>query len=326
MEELQSIRGFHHYYRQQLERIAAQDTPSANQLVLVLANALMLKDRDLIDIVQAKAQALGHLNPVGTEDEHILSYVYESVNPLELIHRRTTPHGWQIQFNELRALRPRRESQTPMHSLRKPYDPKVFNFNMVPMEAFWKGEWKGRSVSLFFNKFPFEPYHTLIVPEPETGLEQYIRPEDHAFIWDLQAYLSKHQPNLVIGYNPHGAGESVNHLHFQLTPEAGHLRLFHPTTAGAPHPLKIDTFTDSQPAWRHLNELQSKNRPFDAVYAPGRIHIIERAFQGTTQMPSWTTGFAWYEISGGIITIDETAYRRLNDSQIEAVFEDMRPQ
>jgi diadenosine tetraphosphate (Ap4A) HIT family hydrolase len=323
MDELRTIRGFHRFYRQQLNVIAEQDAPSANQLVLVLANALILKDRDLIKQVHRQAQALGYLNPTGTEDEHILSYVYEATDPLSLIHERTTPHGWQIQFNELRALRPRRESQTPMHSLRKPYDPQAFNFNMVPMEAFWKGEWHGRAVSLFYNKFPFEPYHTLIVPEPKAKLEQFIRPEDHAFIWDLQAYLSQHQPNLVIGYNPHGAGESVNHLHFQLTPGAGDLKLF--KNDSKRHPLRIDTFTTSESAWRQLDKLQITNRPFDAVYAPGRLHIIERAFQGTHQQPSWTTGFAWYEISGGIITIDEAAYRTLTDSQIEAVFEDMRP-
>lgn len=324
MDELQTLQGFHTHFRRQLEVIATSTAPTANQLVLVLANAIMLQDSQLIDLVHRRATELGHLNPTGTEDEHILSYVFEAADPLSLVHRRTTPAGWQIQFNELRALRPRRESQTPMHSIRKPYDPQAFNFTVVPLEAFWTGQWKGRNVSLFFNKFPFEPYHALIVPDVTAGLEQFIEPHDHALIWDLQVFLSQHQPRLVIGYNAHGAGESVNHLHFQLTPDAGHLRLFS-KQGTANHPLAIKAFDSSEAAWKELDRLQSANRPFDAVYAPGRQYIIERAFQGTHQQPSWTTGFAWYEISGGIITIDEGAFKTLTDHQITAVLEDMRP-
>lgn len=323
MEQFRTTAGLHHLYRRHLHALATADDVSANRLVLVLANALTLGDHDLVALALHRAEQHGFLNPAGTDDEHILSFVHGVRDPFSLIHYRHTPGGWEVQFNELRALRPKRESLKAIHVVHKEYDEHSFNFNVVPQEAFWSGNWRGQNLGLYYNKFPFEQFHTLVVPEPLAGREQFIEAEDHALVWDLQAYLSREQPKLIIGYNSHGGGESVNHLHFQLAPQGGDLRLF--THDPKDHPLPVAVFTDSAAAWRHIHRLQQTNRPFNAVYAPGRLYVIERAFQGYHQVPAWTTGFAWYELSGGIITVDEPAYKSLGDDQILAVFADMTP-
>lgn len=324
MDQLQTTAGFHHPYTRQLHAIISTPDVHANHLVLAAANAIMLHEPHLFEAVRQRAQQVNAINPAGTDDEHILSYIFSVSRPFNLIHHRVTTHGWPVSFNEFRALRPTRDAVRSINALHKQFDPKSFNFNVVPREAFWRGTFRHRRVSLFYNKFPIERYHSLIVPDPEARQEQFLEPADHALAWDAQAVLSRHQPRLVIAYNAHGAGESVNHLHFQIVPSTSDLPLMRKSVQEH-YPIPVAEFSSPEAAWRHIHRLQSENRAFNAVYLPGRALIIERAFQGHYQTPSWTNGFGWYELMGGILTLDERAYRSLTDDQIAAVFADITP-
>lgn len=324
MEELQTAAGFHRIYKNQLQNLANRPSPSANQLVLVLANAVMFGDHELVELVRRRTTELGLADPKADGDEHVLSYILGVHDPFQLVHHRVTPAGWRITFNEMRSLRPSRNATKPMDHNHEPFDATKFNFSLVPDEAFWHGRHLHRPISLFYNKYPIERYHSLIVPNPDDNREQFLQPEDHAFAWDLHAVLSEHQPRLLIGYNAFGAAASVNQLHFQLMPDAPALNLLQ-REALDHYPIPVAHFDSSDAAWRHIHRLQSENRAFNAVYAPGRMYVIERAYSGQYQLPAWTTGFAWWELSGGILTIDEAAFRTLTDDQIQAVFTDIQP-
>ena len=324
MHEILTSSAFHRVFRARLAAIARTDAVTVAELVLVLANAITVHDEELVSLIRTRARQLGLMNPYSHGDQHILNYILDVDDPFSLIHHRTTSAGWKITFNELRALRPPRDSRAAIHVNHRRFDPAAFNFNNVPGERFWSGQFQHRHINLFFNKFPIEAYHSTIVPSPEDEQPQYLEPHDHALIWDLHAVLSHHQPHLIIGYNGHGAGESINHLHFQLMPEATGLKLLQPGAADE-YPIPVSVFRDSDRAWRHIHRLQTDNKAFNLIYAPGRMYVVERTYSGSHQTPSWTTGFAWWELAGGILTVSEAAYKTLTDNQIAAVFSDMTP-
>lgn len=68
---------------------------------------------------------------------------------------------WQVQFNHLRAFRPRRITQQVPEGIAASYNPDGFNFNrpFMQQECFWRGELAGRQVDLYYNKYPFAPLH-----------------------------------------------------------------------------------------------------------------------------------------------------------------------
>lgn len=324
MEELQTAGGFKNAYLNRLTAILRQSKISAHQLVLGAACAIALRDETLLEVVKRNCLAQDLANSGGTDDEHTLNYINNISNPLNLIHQRRTRGGWLIQFNEIRSLRPKGESKQPVTNLYQAFDDTKFNFNKVLDEMFWDGHYHNRHIQLFYNKFPINAYHSLLVPDASSNQEQFLQPADHALAWDIQSVLSRQQPRLVIGYNAYGAGASINHLHFQVMPQAPELLLLAKTTP-VDYPIPVATFETPDRAWRHIHRLQSENRTFNIIYVPGRVHVIERAYQGQYQSPSWNSCFAWFELLGGIICLEERAYQTLTEDQILAVFADITP-
>jgi len=81
----------------------------------------------------------------------------------------TGQHGpWRLLNNPMRALRPPRASLEIVDSVHRLFDETRFNFNkpFLRPEILWQGAWRGTSLRVLYNKFPFVPYHTIIVPEP----------------------------------------------------------------------------------------------------------------------------------------------------------------
>jgi hypothetical protein len=320
MNPFSSADAFRQVFHSGLDRLLAQPRPTPAQLVLVMANAIMLRDQALLERVHQLASP--HLNPGPAaaepgEDVQILRYALGAPDPFALIHHRTTPAGRLLQFNELRARRPKREAGAAATTIHRPFEPDKFNFTRIPDESYWQGESQGRGLSLYYNKYPFEPYHTSIVLEPTAGHEQFLRAADHQFAWNFLNGLAASQPKLILAYNSLGAYASINHLHFQMVSQGARLPLL---TAADPRtaPVPVTIHTTAAATWQHLDRLQNANQPFNLAYAPGRSVVIERKFQGSYDQPAWNTGFAWYEFSGALILIDQLAYASLTDAQIEA--------
>ncbi len=85
---------------------------------------------------------------------------------------------------------------------------------------------------VLYNKFPFAPWHLLVVPEPEQTLPQFLTQTHHARMMALVTEQADALPGLGMAFNSLGAYASINQLHFQ-----GFVR-------EAPFPVEL-------PRWRH---------------------------------------------------------------------------
>jgi len=240
--------------------------------------------------------------------------------------RRLGP--WEIQFNQLRGLRPPRMSGAAPVSLRRPFDPEGFHFNkaFLRKEIFWEGELVDTPVRLLYNKFPFAELHGLLVPDPDACMPQFLTLTDHALIWRLTQRLGQRLPGLGFGYNAHGAYASVNHLHFQMFMRASgrypiESPLWRHNGGVESYPLRVQRHADCGIAWHALQHLQEAGRVFNLLYRPGRIYIVERAVQGSYAQSPWTGGFAWSELAGAITTFDREDFESLSETDLDLEFD-----
>lgn len=125
---------------------------------------------------------------------------------------------WELQFNHVRGFRPTRISQQKVDNLRQDFSATEFNFNtpFLAKERLWEGQYGNSHLSLFYNKYPFAHYHTLLVPEREKKLPQFLELSQHTMMWQFLESVGKNVNGIGAGYNSRGAFSSVNHLHFQL--------------------------------------------------------------------------------------------------------------
>jgi diadenosine tetraphosphate (Ap4A) HIT family hydrolase len=239
--------------------------------------------------------------------------------------RRLGP--WEVQFNQLRALRPPRMSHAVVSRLDKPFDPGDFHFNrsFLRKEVFWEGELAGAPLCLLYNKFPFAERHCLLVPDPSACKPQSLTQGDHALVWEIALQLGRRVPGLGFGYNAYGAYASVNHLHVQMfVRSAGHYAIESPrwrhNAGNEPYPLPATLCTDSQSAWLAIEQLHAKRHAYNLLYRPGCMYLVERAIQGSYAHSDWTGGFAWSELAGAITTFDVGDFERLTEEDIDAEF------
>lgn len=229
---------------------------------------------------------------------------------------------WEVQFNHLRAFRPKRITAWVPAGIRAPFDDSAFHFNkpFMQKEAFWRGSLAGREATLYYNKYPFADFHTLLVPERERCLPQFHTAEHHGWLWRLAEELGANLDGVGIGFNAFGAFASVNHLHFQLflKPEgfpvmAGNWR--HNGGAEA-YPATCLAFGEEKEAWRYIEGLHERETPYNLLYQPGRLYVFPRRKQGSYSQPSWTSGFTWHELAGGMIAFNRQDFDVLNEDSI----------
>ncbi len=222
---------------------------------------------------------------------------------------------WELQYNQLRALRPRRNADAQINRLSAPYDSKSFNFNkpFLKKEMFWRGQLQGRHVDLLYNKFPFLPLHALLVPEAEQGHPQALTQDLFKYTWDLTESLGLKLPGIGFGYNSYGAFASVNHLHFQMFIRNKPLPVAHPqwqhNGGEKPYPSPCNVFTNVHDAWAYLSQLDTA---YNLIFMPGKLYCLSRRFQGSYSHSKWTGGYAFYEMAGGLTTFNRDAFEALN--------------
>ncbi|MEW6647535.1 MAG: hypothetical protein AB1450_10075 [Pseudomonadota bacterium] len=264
--------------------------------------------------------------PLNEVEEDLLVFLkiaaigFDALQPTEL--RREGP--WALQFNHLRSFRPKRISQQPPQGISAPFEERAFHFNkpFMQKEVFWRGELGGRSVDLYYNKYPFAELHTLLVPEREQCLPQYLQRSYHDYAWDVLAQLGTALPGAGIGYNSYGAFASVNHLHFQLYVGSAPLpvedaRWRH--NGGAEiYPAPCMAFGDREAAWQAIADLHRGATPYSLLYRPGRLWLCPRRPQGQLAPPPWSSGFTWSEMAGAIVTFNREAYAGLTAEAIAA--------
>ncbi len=230
--------------------------------------------------------------------------------------------GWEIQFNHVRGFRPARISQEKIESLYQDYSSTAFNFNkpFLAKEMLWQGDFHDQSISLFYNKYPFTHYHTLLVPEREQNHPQYIKEKQHYLIWQLLQEHGHRIEGMGAGYNSRGAYASVNHLHFQLFVRDIPLPVmdarWRHNGGEQDYPSACVAFSDVRQSLQYIDELQQSNTAFNLLYFPGGVYCFPRKLQGSYVHADWTSGFSWYELAGGIMTASHDTYQSLGADEI----------
>lgn len=230
---------------------------------------------------------------------------------------------WELQFNQIRSLRPTRMAGEVADEIKVPFDHTAFNFSapFLRREIFWQGRVAGRKASIFFNKFPFVPMHSILVPEPHCGHPQYLRRGDHDYLWRLGETLSENLPGIGFGYNSYGALASINHLHFQLfyreKPLAVSDSRWRHNGGEYDYPIACSRFDSEIDSWYFINELHRMKCSYNLIHLPGRSYCIPRLKQGTYPSSDWSEGFAWYEMAGGFITSCPENFELISSRDLE---------
>jgi hypothetical protein len=286
---------------------------------------------DALEAQYLEAVGQGRRLPHAEDDlavfRELMAVGFDALEPTRF--RREGP--WELQFNPLRAFRPRRMGAVRTRGVRRPFDPAAFHFGkpFLRREILWSGDLLGRPVDLFYNKFPFAPRHGLLVVEPGACRPQYLERADHLHVWSLVRQLGETLPGLGVAYNSYGAYASVNHLHFQLFVRPTPLPVADPrwrhNGGSRPYPVACRRFGSPQQSWAYIEALHAAGTSFNLVYLPDRLYCMPRAAQGSYEEPPWTTGFAWYEVAGGFTLLTREAYESLDAPRIEAELARLEP-
>jgi len=301
--------------------------------ILVLANAAC--DSDLwaqlapalsarhAELAASLAKALRRGDRLTEPEDDVLVFLklymigFQHLGRME--SRRAGP--WEVMFNPIRALRPPRSSGLKFDALLRPFDAAGFNFNkpFLAREILWQGELDGKPVRLLYNKFPFARLHGLLVPEPLQQMPQYLSAETHHWAWQLATQSGV--PGLCLGYNSHGAGASVNHLHFQSFVQSKPLPIqdhgFIHNGGIRPYPLPCRHFSDPAEAWLELDRLHRQNTPYNLIYSRDCLHLIARVPQDSENLNAQSRGYGWSEMAGAVTLFSRQAYEGLEAAGFE---------
>jgi hypothetical protein len=239
---------------------------------------------------------------------------------------------WVAQFNIVRSFRPRRAAREHVSNVCERVDfsrlPFHFDKDFVQDEKFGAGDLEGRKASLFYNMFPFANAHAILVLEPKDHHQQILQQDQHQWAWVVAQAVGKEIPCFGMGYNSLGAYASVRHLHWQTFIEPNGLPVMHArwrhNDGTEEYPLPCRTFFNSEDSWEWVEERHQSNTPYNLIYLPGRIYCFERRFQNSYEHACWTSGFAWYECGGGMITSSEDDFDALTSEMIFSEFVKMR--
>ena len=230
---------------------------------------------------------------------------------------------WELQFNHIRSLRPARISKNVIKGIHLDFDPDSFHFNkpFLQKESYWDGMMNGKHLDIFYNKFPFARFHSLLVPEKEASLPQYLTHEYHEYIWQIIQHLGDNLPGIGMAYNSYGAFSSINHLHFHLFIKDHPLpvtqAVWQHNGGNKAYPLQCEVFQSIELAWLFIEDLHQQQISYNLIYLPGVVYCLPRKHQGTYADASWSSGFAWYEVSGGFTTFNHTQFMELDCQALE---------
>ncbi len=306
-------------------RLEAMLQPDAfGAFILVLANSL--QDEASRSVLSAAlSRSWQHLRSridapgvsIAPDDDRVFRKL-ETIGPARLSAWRTALQGdWEINLNPMRALRPPRASVEVVSTLYRRFDAGGFNFNkpFLAPEILWEGDWRDCSLRVLYNKFPFAPYHLLLVPQPQLEQPQYLAREYHELISVLAGEMAACIPGFAIAFSSIGAGASVNQLHFQSfvreTPLPVELDKWNHNGAHDAYPLTCTRFDDAGGAWRRIEELHQANNAYNLLYREKACYVIERRLQSDDHIDPDIRGAGWTEACGVFNVPDERTQQSL---------------
>jgi diadenosine tetraphosphate (Ap4A) HIT family hydrolase len=231
--------------------------------------------------------------------------------------------GWEVNFNPVRALRPLRASADVFNNISLPFDEDAFNFNkpFLRAEILWEGAWQQKQLRVLYNKFPFAPYHLIIVPDAELKLPQYLTAEYHELIWQLVDQQQTVLPGFAVGYNSLGACASVNQLHFQSFVREAMLPIEQPVwkhNAGSnDYPVRCHVLNNRQDSWALISEYHANNQAYNLLYRPGCCYVIPRMAQGSDTVLPRVRGAGWIEECGVFNVSDKAELESVSATELD---------
>lgn len=234
---------------------------------------------------------------------------------------------FEVQFNHLRAFRPPRMTDAVVDGVYRPFDDHGFHFNkpFLMREVLWEGRIDGRHMRWLYNKFPFAPWHSLLVIEPAQERPQWLDAADVEVVWQLARRLAPGLPGVGFGYNAYGAYASVNHQHFQMfVRDVGRypvesMRWRH-NGGGHDYPSDCIRCDDMATLEHILADLHAANRTYNLLLRPGCCYVLPRALQGSYRHSAWTGGFAWAELAGSLTTFNRDDYEAVTEAMLHAEY------
>ena len=215
------------------------------------------------------------------------------------------PQGeWELLYNPMRALRPARSSSEKVKNIFQEFDASKFNFNkpFLRPEILWEGEWRDVPLRVLYNKFPFAPYHLIVVPQPTLELPQYLVREHHELIWHLVKQQSDIFTGFGVGYNSLGACASVNQLHFQSFIQEEQLpiekSLWKHNGGRHEYPMHCIKTISSDECWTVIEKFHADNQPYNLLYRQGCCYVLPRQIQGSEAVAERVQGAGWIEECG----------------------------
>lgn len=311
-----------------------QDEWGLGPFILVLANATL--DPHVHELLRHElARRFGELTelcrrafasgrePDEQEDDLSVFLRLMAIGFDRIEHARSRGLGpWEVQFNQVRSLRPKRAASHRPAGIRAPFDPGGFHFNkpFLRKETFWSGRLHGVELELLFNKFPFVELHALLVPDRRADEPQYLFRDRHRFIWELGETLGPALSGVGFAYNSYGAFASVNHLHFQMFVRERALPLslgrWRHNGGSDAYPACCERYSDRDAAWERISDLHEAGISYNLVYLPGMLYCLPRQRQGSYSLPRWCAGQAWYELAGGVVAFNAEDFASLGEQDV----------
>jgi diadenosine tetraphosphate (Ap4A) HIT family hydrolase len=301
----------------------------AGAFILVLANSL--QDDELYnalskDIALVFDQLRSNINTktinVTNDDLHVFRAIEQTGIGSLTTWQAVDKDAWQTIFNPMRALRPARASNEVIDSICRPFDADKFNFNkpFLRPEILWEGDYSGAQMRVLFNKFPFAPYHLIIVPDPALQLPQFLTEKYHRLMWDLMARMDNVLPGFGVGYNSLGACASVNQLHFQSFAREEVLPIERPlwvhNDGSASYPMQCHSFASCEESWQKIEDFHNSNQPYNLLYRPGRCYVLPRKMQGSDGVMPRVQGAGWIEECGVFNVADKAELESVSAEEL----------
>ena len=294
-------------------------------VILVAANAVneaeiweRLKPKISRKIEQLKAQTL-----IGADDdmavfEQLLELNFETLQ----VAKTKTLGMFELQYNPLRALRPKRMSANATQGMCQDFDAQGFHFNkaFLQKELLFKGKLFSKQISLFYNKFPFVSWHGLVVVEAKKQHPQCLDYGLHQFAWMMANAIGLNIKGFTLAYNSYGAYASVNHFHLQCFIRNQPL----PIENQEKYPLIHHWFGSVSDAWGFIETLHVDEQPYHLIYRGNKILVIIRQRQDQITHADWTPGYAWYEACGGVCTGSNEDFNQLDEASLQAELEKLK--
>jgi len=231
---------------------------------------------------------------------------------------------WQCAYNPIRALRPARASKETFKTLQKQFNEEAFHFDkdFLRAEIISEKTFENTQLRVMYHKFPFVPYHLLIVIEAAHHRAQYLDQTTHQLTWNFAKHVSTNIPGFGLAYNSLGAGASVNHLHIHSFVDETLLSIENPiwkhNEGHHEYPVRTTRCKSSQQSWQLIQRLHNQSTPYNLLYRDKVCYVIERRPQGSVELPTWMPSPGWFEACGGFNLSDLTLFENLGQDEIKA--------